>query len=51
VFAPGDGLGNYRRLIAAAAIALGVEGALLIQLHRRVVAVSAPELHVFAAAA
>ena len=51
VFAPGDGLGHYRRLLAAAAAALGSEGALLIQLHRRVVAVSAPELNVYAAAA
>lgn len=51
VFAPGDGLGHYRRLLAAAATALGAEGALLIQLHRRVVAVRAPELHVYAAAA
>ncbi|HET8873462.1 MAG TPA: HemK family protein methyltransferase [Gaiellaceae bacterium] len=51
VFAPGDGLGHYRRLLAAAATALGAEGALLIQLHRRVVAVSAQELHVCAAAA
>jgi release factor glutamine methyltransferase len=51
VFAPGDGLGHYRRLLAAAASALGAEGALLIQLHRRVIAVSAPELHVYAAAA
>jgi release factor glutamine methyltransferase len=51
VFAPGDGLGYYRRLLAASAAALGSEGALLIQLHRRVVAVSAPELNVYAAAA
>ena len=51
VFAPGDGLGHYRRLLAASAAALGSEGALLIQLHRRVVAVSAPELNVYAAAA
>lgn len=44
VFAPGDGLGHYRRLLAAAATALRPEGTLLIQLHRRVIAMSAAEL-------
>jgi release factor glutamine methyltransferase len=51
VFAPGDGLGHYRRLLAASATALRPEGALLIQLHRRMIAMSAAELRVSAAAA
>jgi release factor glutamine methyltransferase len=44
VFAPGDGLGHYRRLLAASATALRPEGTLLIQLHRRVIAMSAVDL-------
>jgi release factor glutamine methyltransferase len=44
VFAPGDGLVHYRRLLAASATALRPEGTLLIQLHRRVIAMSAAEL-------
>ena len=51
VFAPGDGLGHYRRLLAAAASVLRPDGALLIQLHRRVLAMGAAELDVCAAAA
>ena len=51
VFAPGDGLGHYRRLLAAAASVLRPDGALLIQLHRRVLAMGAAELDVYAAAA
>ena len=52
VFAPGDGLGHYRRLLAESAVVLRPDGALLIQLHRRVIAMSAAELgHVYAAAA
>jgi release factor glutamine methyltransferase len=51
VFAPGDGLGHYRRLLAAAASVLRPAGALLIQLHRRVLAMGAAELDVYEAAA
>jgi release factor glutamine methyltransferase len=51
VFAPGDGLGYYRRLLAAAGTALQPEGTLLIQLHRRVVAMSAAQLGAPAVAA
>ena len=51
VFAPGDGLGHYRRLLAAAASVLRPDGALLIQLHRRVLAMGAAELDVYEAAA
>jgi release factor glutamine methyltransferase len=36
VFAPGDGLGPYRRLLAAAERKLRVDGLIAIQLHRRV---------------
>jgi release factor glutamine methyltransferase len=36
VFAEGDGLGHYRRLLAAAADRLAPEGALVVQLRRRV---------------
>ena len=51
-FAPGDGLGHYRRLLAESATALQPDGVLLIQLHRRVAAMSAAELgHMNAAAA
>jgi release factor glutamine methyltransferase len=51
VFAPGDGLGHYRRLLAASATALRPEGTLLIQLHRRVLSMSAAELEGLAVAA
>jgi release factor glutamine methyltransferase len=44
VFAPGDGLEPYRRLIDAAAIQLADGGALLLQLDRRVVAASRAKL-------
>jgi methylase of polypeptide subunit release factors len=44
VFAPGDGLEPYRRLVDAAAIQLADGGALLLQLDRRVVAASRVEL-------
>jgi release factor glutamine methyltransferase len=44
VFAPGDGLEPYRRLVDAAAIQLADGGALLLQLDRRVVAASRAEL-------
>lgn len=51
VFAPGDGLGHYRRLLGACAPVLRPDGALLIQLHRRVIAITAAELGVCAVAA
>lgn len=44
VFAAGDGLGPYRRLVAASAERLRGDGALVIQLHRRVLAASRSEL-------
>jgi release factor glutamine methyltransferase len=44
VFAPGDGLGPYRRLVAAARTWLAEDGELLLQLHRRVVAATRAEL-------
>jgi release factor glutamine methyltransferase len=44
VFAPGDGLDPYRRLIDAAARKLRPDGALALQLHRRVVVTGAAEL-------
>ena len=44
VFAPGDGLGPYRRLVAAARTWLAEDGELLLQLHRRVIAVTRAEL-------
>lgn len=44
LFAPGDGLGPYRRLIGAAAERLTAEGALVIQLHRRVLTADRDEL-------
>ena len=45
VFAPGDGLGHYRRLLAASRAALRSDGAVLLQLHGRVVVISASELN------
>jgi release factor glutamine methyltransferase len=44
VFAAGDGLDPYRRLIDAAGTWLADDGALLLQLHRRVVAATRAEL-------
>lgn len=44
VFGAGDGLDPYRRLIDAAGTCLANDGALLIQLHRRVVAATRAEL-------
>jgi len=46
VFAEGDGLGPYRRLVDVAATRLADGGALLLQLDRRVVAASRAELPV-----
>ncbi len=44
VFAPGDGLGPYRRLVQAATSWLAADGALLLQLHRHVIAATRAEL-------
>jgi release factor glutamine methyltransferase len=44
VFAPGDGLDLYRRLIDATASRLGTSGGLLLQLYGRVVAATRAEL-------
>jgi release factor glutamine methyltransferase len=44
VFAGGDGLDPYRRLLAACAERLDEEGAVIIQLHRRVLAAAGAEL-------
>ena len=44
VFAPGDGLGHYRRLLEACKCALRPEGAVAIQLHRRVIVTEAKDL-------
>lgn len=50
VYAPGDGLDPYRRLIAASRERLSGDGALAIQLHRRVFVASRDELDVLSAA-
>ncbi|MGH3061986.1 MAG: methyltransferase [Gaiellaceae bacterium] len=50
VFAPGDGLGPYRRLVHAAADWLADDGELLLQLHRQVFAATRSELPDFSAA-
>ena len=50
LFAPGDGLDPYRRLVAAAASRLGDGGRLLLQLHRRIVSARPAELPTLAAA-
>jgi|SRR5690349_2339277 len=50
VFAAGDGLGPYRRLVDAAARRLTEGGGLLLQLDRRVVEASRSELSALAAA-
>ena len=47
VFAPGDGLDPYRRLVAAARAWLAPEGELLIQLHRRPLVTTRAELDGF----
>jgi methylase of polypeptide subunit release factors len=44
VFAPGDGLGPYRRLVDAARTWLADDGGLLLQLHRQVLAATRAEL-------
>jgi release factor glutamine methyltransferase len=44
VFAPGDGLGPYRRLIDAAADCLATDGTLMLQLKRHVVVANRDEL-------
>jgi release factor glutamine methyltransferase len=44
VFAPGDGLGSYRRLITACAERLDDAAAVIIQLHRQVLEATVPEL-------
>lgn len=44
VFAPGDGLGLYRRLLRSAEQRLHVTGAVVIQLHRRVLIAERAEL-------
>jgi release factor glutamine methyltransferase len=44
VFAPGDGLGPYRRLVKAANSWLAADGELLLQLHRHVIAATRAEL-------
>jgi methylase of polypeptide subunit release factors len=48
VFAPGDGLGLYRRLIAASRQQLTSQGALAIQLHRDVLTARRDELETLA---
>jgi release factor glutamine methyltransferase len=44
VFAPGDGLDPYRRLVTSAATHLAVDGSLLLQLRRRVVVATREQL-------
>lgn len=50
VFAPGDGLGEYRRLVDEASNWLADDGTLLLQLHRRVFAATRAELPALRAA-
>lgn len=50
VFADGDGLEPYRRLLAASSARLSTDGALAIQLHRRVLVASRAELPALRAA-
>jgi release factor glutamine methyltransferase len=50
VFGAGDGRANYRRLVAAAGTRLTVDGVLLLQLDRRVLAASLQELPALTAA-
>jgi len=49
VFAPGDGLGPYRRLLASAEERLRPGGVVLIQFHRRVLVAEREELAAFGA--
>ena len=49
IYAPGDGLGPYRRLLASAAERLLPGGAVLIQFHRRVLVAEREELAAFQA--
>lgn len=49
VFASGDGLEPYRRLVAACAGRLGDDGAVVIQLHRRVLTAKRAQLPALAA--
>jgi release factor glutamine methyltransferase len=49
VFAPGDGLGPYRRLLAASRERLAPDGALVIQFRRRALAAGRDELDALAA--
>ena len=44
VFAPGDGLDPYRRLLSACARRLDDDGAVIIQLHRRVLEATLADL-------
>ena len=41
---PGDGLGPYRRLLSACSTRLGDDAAVVLQLHRRVLAATGAEL-------
>jgi methylase of polypeptide subunit release factors len=50
VFAPGDGLDAYRRLVGAAQEWLAEDGELLLQLHRHVFAATRAELPALGAA-
>jgi release factor glutamine methyltransferase len=50
VFAPGDGLEPYRRLVDTARAQLADDGVLLVQLHRHVVAAGSAELPALRAA-
>jgi HemK-like putative methylase len=45
VFASGDGLGPYRRLLAACATRLDDDGVVIIQLHREVLEATVADLH------
>jgi release factor glutamine methyltransferase len=49
VFAPGDGLDPYRRLLSACAARLDRNGAVIIQLHKRILAATVAELPMFQA--
>ena len=44
VFAPGDGLDPYRRLLSACAVRMDPDAAVIIQLHRQVLAATITEL-------
>ena len=49
VFAPGDGLDPYRRLLEACADRLSPDGAVALQLHRRVLTATRPQLPILRA--